>query len=184
MSSFSAHTVSLSRLVLSILQRRSVLVSQGCCNKVSQTWELKIIEICSFMILEDTSLNHGDCRTMSLRSLLGRVYFTMFFQFLVVARNPWLFLACRCITCVSLHMFFTLCMCLFSSNINTSPIALGPTLLQYGLMLRSYICKDLISKDHILRFQEAHEFWGKGHNSVQYQITAIHKDLKYQNYPF
>lgn len=93
----------------------SVLVSQGCSNKSPETWRLKTTEIYT-SILKVGSMKSRVSQGRGPSEVLEKNLLYDSLQLLVVAGNPWCFLACSYITpisasvltwptfvCVSLH---------------------------------------------------------------------------------
>ena len=98
----------------------TILVSQGCYNKLSQTRRLKI-EIYSLTILEARNIKsryeqgHISSEGSRKESFLA--------SWLLVTGNPWHCLACSCITPISA--------CIFICCLPSASLSLSKTLLAY-----------------------------------------------------
>lgn len=125
-----------------------MLVSQGFCTQVLQIGWLKTTESYSLTVLEARHLNSSTGRAMLPLKALGKI---ASFQLLVVAYNPWCFLACSCFyskLCLHLHAaIFPLCMFVFkfppyndnSSWIRTHLIRYDFILAKTNLQIRLHL---------------------------------------------
>lgn len=90
----------------------SILVSQGCHNKVPLTgWLNRNVFFLQFWKPE--AWNQGVGKVGSFWEFWGRICSRPFSWLLLTANNPWHSLAYRCLTPTLLHMEFFLCLCIF-----------------------------------------------------------------------
>lgn len=109
------------------------LVPCGFCNKLPLTESLKTIDIYSVFIPEARSLKSSfqQC-SLPLKALGERLFFVS-----CTFRGCQHSLACGYITpvCLFCYMMFSLCIFVYTLLMRTLVIGLGPTLIQYNLIL-------------------------------------------------
>lgn len=101
-----------------------LLVSQGCHNKVPQSWGLETTEIYSIMVLDSRNVKLGVGRIMLSLKALGEDLSLPLeaFSLLVATGSPQCALAYRCFTLVSVFTWHSmyLCISIFPFYGNTS----------------------------------------------------------------